>query len=377
MTKLNIKYLHFVCLLLLFCPLFSCSPLYIMRAGWEEAKILSNRETIDEKLQEPNIDPELKKKLQLVTQARSYAKQLEMVPGGSFSSYSDIGRDVLVWVLSACPKTTLAQKTWWFPVVGRLPYKGFFELEDAKKEASSLKEDNFDVFLRTSAAFSTLGWFDDPLLSTITALPTHTVVETVFHEICHNTVWINNNGSFNETLASFVGMQAASLFFRSLNTEDGATWANIIENNLHDALLFSRHLRRLVSDLKVLLHPKDRKIKDSIETSVLIKQRDALYAEARAKWEKDAIPKLKGTRYQKAFQTANNALLVAEQVYYDRLELFMCLFVRRGNDLSAFLEDMKRIAEASSINEPYKELENLIKSTPAHCNILEIGRAHD
>ena len=150
----------------------ACSPGYVLRAAWEEGKILSRRKPIARIVQDTATDWETRDKLLLVLQARQFAADsLGLNAGNSYTLFSRVDSDTLVMVLSAAYKDRFQPRTWWFPIVGDVPYKGFFELEDARREQRRLEARGFDTYLRPSAAFSTLGWFNDPLLSTVLRYP--------------------------------------------------------------------------------------------------------------------------------------------------------------------------------------------------------------
>ncbi len=143
-----------------------CSPFYVIRAAYEEGKILWRREPIPEYLEKPELGADTQDKLKLVLAVREYARDvLKLNVGGSYSSYSYVDRPDLTYILTAAPRTELRPYTWWFLIVGRVPYKGYFSKEDAATAAKELESEGYDTNIRTSAAFSTLGWFDDPLLA--------------------------------------------------------------------------------------------------------------------------------------------------------------------------------------------------------------------
>src|SRR6266478_9146605 len=193
-----------------------CSPFYVIRAAYEEGKILWRREPIPQYLEKAAVGPDTQDKLKLVLAVREYARDvLKLNVGGSYSSYSYVDRPDLSYILTAAPKTELHPYTWWFLIVGRVPYKGYFSKEDAQAEIDRLTAQGYDTNLRTSAAFSTLGWFDDPLLSHLLRYDRAILSEIVFHELFHNTLYINGAGAFNESSANFIGHRAAMDFFRA------------------------------------------------------------------------------------------------------------------------------------------------------------------
>src|SRR5713101_7359075 len=140
----------FYCLLL-GCLLSACSPLYVLRAGYEEARILWHRRPIEEVLRRPDLDAATRQKLELVLRVRHFAEQdLDFKVGGSYSSVTELANPPIVYVLTAAPRTKLEPYTWWFPIVGRVMYKGYFNLGEAKQEAQRLEAKGYDIYIRTA-----------------------------------------------------------------------------------------------------------------------------------------------------------------------------------------------------------------------------------
>ncbi|MGV3709594.1 MAG: aminopeptidase, partial [Gemmatimonas sp.] len=146
-----------VALLLMFL-LLTPMGCYVSRAAYEEAKILSRRKPIEKLVADTTTEAVTRAKLALVLEARTFARDsLKLKTGESFTKFTQLDRDTLVLVLSAAYRDRLERRTWWFPVVGRFPYKGFFDFNKAKKTAEEMRADGFDVVLGASSAFSTLG----------------------------------------------------------------------------------------------------------------------------------------------------------------------------------------------------------------------------
>lgn len=337
--------------------LSGCSPFYIMRAAYEEASILSKRKPIAKLIESKETDPALKEKFALVLKARDFAESLQLAAKQSFTQYSSIDRDVLVWVLSATPKDSLDPYTWWFPIVGRVPYKGFFDKEDGIKEAERLKAQGYDIYLRPSPAFSTLGWFNDPLLSTTVRFDDVSLVDTVIHEILHNTVWIRNDVPFNETLANIIGIIGSQEFFLQL---DGANSTRALEakNTLEDELRFARFLDELYQNLELLYDKRKELSKEE-----LLKQREALFLEAKSRWEAIADT-LKTNRYKKLGALLNNAVIIAHRIYLTKPWEIMALYTACNQDLPLFIREIKQLKEQveKSDEDLSKLLENQVQA---------------
>jgi predicted aminopeptidase len=312
-------------------PLLACSPTYVVRGAWEEAGILYRRRPIAELVSDPTTNGETKRKLQLVTDARTFAESLGLDAGGGYQQYSPVDRNDLVWVVSASPKLRLEPYTWWFPIVGRVPYKGFFEKSHAVRAAKRLQERGFDTFVRSSGAFSTLGWFEDPVLSTVLGLDDTALVDTVIHEILHSTVWISNNVSFNETLAEFVGSRGAYEFYK---TRDPSLAEKVLQER-GDQLRFAAFLTAVSEELRLLYGRQEPK-------AALLEARERVFVEAKQRWEV-IRQENQSKRWREAKFELNNAFIIAQQTYLDRPEIFEDLFQASGGALPLFVEELKRL----------------------------------
>ena len=325
---------------------------YILRAGWEEAKILSRRVPIEKVINDPATSNELRARLRLVLAARAYALDtLGLEAGESFKTFAQLERDTLVLVLSAAYRDRLQAYRWWFPVVGRLPYKGFFKPRDAIRARDEFQARGFDTYLRPASAFSTLGWFNDPLLSTTVRGDTTFLANTVIHELSHNTLFVAGNAEFSESFASFIGSRGAQAFFRSRHAplavqaiEDD--WAN-------DQVLgrFWEHTAKTL-DSAYRAWPSD--------SAARVVARDSVYQRARRELVDSVGPQLLGVNPAWLSRVAlDNASLLARRVYAQRLDLFDSVWVRNDRDVRRTIEAVR--AAVSGAGDPFNALEQLIR----------------
>ena len=345
----------FIALLLLL--LLTPTGCYLSRAAWEEGKILARRQPIAELVAAPGTDSLVRRKLSLVLAARQYAEDsIRLKTEESFTTYSRLDRDTLVLVLSAAYRDRLEPYTWWFPIVGRVPYKGYFDFGEAEKAAKSFLDRGFDVSLRPSAAFSTLGWFNDPLTSTTLARDTLELVNTVIHEVTHNTFYAPGQAVFNESFASFVGARGAAAFFRSRGQEPAALrveaeWAD--DKVLGD--FWTELANRL--DSAYAAHPEDREWRIAV--------RDTIYAAARKTLVSEVGPALKTiSPFYVQRVPLDNASLLARRVYAKDLDLFDQVYVREGRNLRRAIARIITLAR-SNRDDPYLALRSwLSRATP-------------
>lgn len=308
-----------------------CSSLYILRAAYEEGKILWRREPIEEVLQRPDLDPEAREKLKMVLAVREYARDtLKLRVRGSFASYSFVDRPVLSYVLMAAPKTDLNPYTWWFPFVGRVPYKGFFSEEAAKTEAAQFLAQGYDTHIRTAPAFSTLGWFDDPLLAHLLRYDKVTLAKVIFHELLHNTLFVKRAVDFNESLANFVGNRAAILFFRDRHGEGSPEYRTAIKG-WEEELEFSAFIAEVVRSLQDL-YAKDLAMREKLGL------REKIFSHSQEKWARrmENRPTHQYGAYSKL--EVNNAVVAHYLLYLRELALFESLYEAQGRDLARFVE---------------------------------------
>jgi len=192
--------------LLLVILLTACaSPAYYLQATFGQMKLMRVRQDIQSILDDPATDAELSADLEAAEQIKAFAySTLNLPDSGSYSSYVKVETDAIVWNVIATPEFSLQPRTWCFPVAGCVPYRGFFKQQKALESAVRLRKKGMDVVVSPAAAYSTLGWFKDPLLSTMTSGSDVRLAAYLFHELAHQRLYLKDDGAFNEAYASFV-----------------------------------------------------------------------------------------------------------------------------------------------------------------------------
>lgn len=331
--------------------LSGCSPIYVLRAAYEEGKILWRREPIVDYVRKPEVTLDTQEKLKLVLALREYARDvLKLNVGGSFSSYSYVDRPDLTHIVVAAPKTELRPYTWWFLIVGSVPYKGFFEKADAEEEAQRLNAEGYDTNIRPSAAFSTLGWFDDPLLSHLLRYDKVVLSEIVFHELFHQTLYINGAGAFNESLANFIGHRAAIDFFRDRFGAGSAEHQRAILV-WEEEREFSSFIAELAQTL-VELYNRD------IARADKLRLREEVFNRGKAEWAWRTADRPQHRARAFSQQPLNNAVLMHYVVYLKDLDLFELLYEKSGRSLVKTVEMVKQAVADGG--EPFEAVRRLL-----------------
>lgn len=193
-----------------------------LQAVGGQMDVLSRRTDIDTLLADPHTPEQLRSKLQQAQSIRAFAiTELDLPDTGSYRSYADLQRDAAVWSVVASPPYQLQPKTWCYLVVGCLAYRGWFDPGDAWHEARLLRnKQGLDVMVSSTTAYSTLGWFDDPLTNIMLAYPASTLAELLIHEMTHEQLYLQNDTAFNEAYATAVAEIGVTRWLQSHQQDD-------------------------------------------------------------------------------------------------------------------------------------------------------------
>ncbi len=316
--------------------LVGCSPTYVLRAGYEEAKILWHRRPISEVLARPDLDPLTKEKLELVLAVRRFAEEeLHFEVDGSYATLSDLAKPPTVYIVSAAYRDRLEPYTWWFPIVGRVAYKGFFAEASARSEAARLEAKGYDTYIRTAAAFSTLGWFADPLLPHLLRYHTVTLANVILHELFHNTFYLSGHTAFNESLANFAGSRGTMAFFASREGPAGENYRQAVAA-WEDELTFSRFLAEAADRLEELY-------RTAPSQPEALQKREEIFIRLQEEFRRLPVRVQRDPEF--AQKKLNNAVILHYLLYLRELALFEQAYQQDGQDLRLTLERITTIAK--------------------------------
>jgi len=331
------------------------SGCYIARAAYEEGRILWNRKPIDDVLARKDLSPDVRTKLETVLAVRNFADQLGENVGGAYESIAPVDQNAVVYVVMAAPRDSLAPYTWWFPIVGRVPYRGYFDKRDALAEAASLEAQGLDTMVRPSIAFSSLGFFSDPLLTNLLKLDRVELAGVLIHELFHRTYYLASDAMFDESAANYVGSAGAVAFFAATDGESAPSTKaarDILESDLKFARFLLQEQARLL-DIYMADLPKQE----------LDKRREAAFAAIKADYAALA-PSLSGLeRFDLDKQPLNNAVLVNYLIYFHELDNFAALHRMNHGDLRATIAQIISIAKAHP-EDPFYAIWETTRSAP-------------
>ncbi|MGH7830991.1 MAG: aminopeptidase, partial [Candidatus Binatia bacterium] len=221
-----------------------------------------------------------------------------------------------------------------------VPYKGFFSEEAAKAEAENLERQGYDIYIRTAPAFSTLGWFDDPLLAHLLKYDKVTLAEVIFHELLHNTFFIKGAVDFNESLANFVGNRAAILFFRERYGESSPEHRRAVQA-WEEELEFSRFIVDLGSSLRNLYERRE------LSQEEKLRMREEIFSQSQTEWARRVADRPAHQYRGFTRQGLNNAVIAHYLLYLKDLDLFESLYGTHGKDLARLVEKIRDSVQAN------------------------------
>jgi predicted aminopeptidase len=263
-------------------------------------------------------------------------EELGLKESKNYTRYVEIDRDYLAAVVSACAKDSFTGHEWWFPVVGKVPYKGFFDPRDARKEREKLEKQDLDVWVRGVDAFSTLGWFRDPLYSYMRNYPPHRLADLLIHELLHSTVFLKGHVQFNEELAEFVGNEGARLYIEKTYGADSGEYRAIGASGL-DSAIFTAFIRELIAELETLYE-------SGVDREEKLKRKAEIITRAQARFEAEYDTMFQNDNYRGfAKLPVNNAYLDLYRLYYEEDGFFKDLYERSGRDLPRFIAAAKTL----------------------------------
>lgn len=310
---------------------------YYAQAAQGHLAVLAAARPIDKWVHDPRTDVALKQRLRRAHAMRSFASaELALPDNGSYTAYADLKRPAVVWNVFATPELSLQLKTWCYPLFGCAGYRGYFDRADADALAAQLRAEGLDVNVAPVPAYSTLGWFSDPLLNTFIGSSDGELARLIFHELAHQVVYVKDDTAFNESFATAVEREGVRRWLAAHgDAATRAAYAAYEQRRADFIALLVEHRRRLAEAYAEPDSDDDKRARKRAVFTSLRAGHQALKNERWGGWR----------GYDRFFaQELNGAHLAAVAAYNDRVPAFEALLAREGGDLPRFYDAVRRLA---------------------------------
>jgi len=336
--KQHLRYLSLATLLFV---LSGCSSIsYYQQAAAGHLSLMSQRQSIDKHLANPATPKRLRNQLKKITALRHFAEQeLVLRSNGQYSSYVDLKRPYVVWNVFAAPELSLQSKSWCYLIVGCAGYRGYYSQQDAHKYAKKLQAKNMDVYVAGITAYSTLGWFNDPVLNTFVYKSDTQLAKLIFHELAHQRLYVKNDSVFNESFATVIAHEGVKRWLLSQN-----------DPNSYEQFLQEQHREKVFVDLVLNYRQQlatlyDSDLNDDLKRIEKIRITNALrhdHQQLKMDWGGQS-------NYDSWFEKdLNNAQLNTVATYHDLVPALQTLLAKDQYDLNAFYRTCQTLADQTT-----------------------------
>ena len=328
-----------------------CSVGYLFHVGKGQIKIVCGSKSTEAILSDPEVRESEKEKIRLVMEAKAFGEEaLGLASSKNYTRYYLVKHPPIAYNLTVSPRLTLEAYRWCFPIAGCLPYKGFFAKERAERESARMSEREYDTYMRPVGAYSTLGWFKDPIFSTMLRYGDTALVEVILHEMVHRTIFVKDQGAFNEGVATFVGEKGMETFFRSRGGLDPGQ-LEAMQQKREEKRLFQETMFDLADRLRLLYNAEG-------EDGDKLAARGQIFEDAKASFRK-GLEALGSTRYGGILREDwNNAFLVSYLTYHQDPDLWEALYDRFDRNLAALVDWLKQL---KGEKDPMGRIERLLE----------------
>jgi len=307
---------------------------YYGQAMSGQMEIWRKQVPVEEIVSTSDEEAEIRRKLDLIQELRVYATdELGLPAGDDYTKYADLGREHVVWNVVAAPEFSLESKSYWYPVVGSLEYRGFFKQEDAEAFAAELEADGYDVYIGGVDAYSTLGWFADPVLNTFMRYTDIELAELVFHELTHQRYFVSGETAFNEAMATAVSEEGTRRWLKATDNAEGLAG---YQDKLGRKAQIYREIAATRSQLDLLYA-------SSLSEGVMRDRKATAMSDLQDRLR--ALSEGWGRRMEKAWleRMPNNAILNATATYYEYVPRFEQMIQEDDGDLNRFFERVREL----------------------------------
>ncbi|MGI8603763.1 MAG: aminopeptidase [Verrucomicrobiales bacterium] len=324
-----------------FCALAGCETAHFYSQGLHGQWQITRGQRLNSAMIADSATPtRLRVQLEKVERLRAFADwELGLSAREQYAAYKDLNRTYVAWAIYAAPEFSLEAKTWWYPFVGRLKYRGWFSPLEAKKRAQRLMAQGYDIYVAGVPAYSTLGWLKDPVLNTFVYLPDTTLAELLFHELAHQRIFIHGDTDFNEAFATATGREGVRRWLRAEGRSRDLDKYDQAQKREREFIQLIRQTRAELQNLYTQeFRPPEGLLRlEKAKRLALLRTRyDAL---KRDRWS--------GAGDYDVWFTGpvNNARLNSIATYYDLVPAFQALLGEQHGDLEKFYREVERLGD--------------------------------
>ena len=343
--KMSIQTNHYLKLIILFIIvnlMTGCSTLsYYSQSIQGQLEVIEKSESISTLLSEDKITPEEREKLNIVLALREFSiKELGLPNNKSYSAYADLGRDYVIWNIFANPEFSLEPVNWCYFIVGCLSYRGYFSKQDAKQHEDELKQQGFDTYLGGVSAYSTLGWFNDPVLNSMLRWNESYLASVMFHELAHQQLYIKDDTELNESYADAVAYIGVTKWLVHKQDETQMLeYKRAQDREKQFVNLINKYKPMLIDLYESEIDDESKRVKKLL----LLKQLQNDYSVMSKNWNKNP--------YKKWISTdLNNAKLASIITYRKYVPDFIKIYEKLNRDLPAFYSFAKALSNCNKLN---------------------------
>lgn len=300
-------------------------------------RLVQSARPVDELLLDPATDAALRARLELAQQIRRFAsEQLALPDNASYTRYADLGQTFAVWNVFATPELSLKLKKWCFPVVGCVTYRGYYDRGDAERYASVMRDRGLEAYVGGVPAYSTLGWFADPLLNTFIRYPEAELARLIFHELAHQVVYVPGDTTFNESFATAVEQAGIERWLAARGDAKLASAYAAYVSRRRDFIELVGRYRKALQEL----------YESEVDDSAKRHRKTELFEALRADYVDLKQNRWNGfAGYDRWFaQPLGNAHLASLSTYNDLVPAFRALLARERGDLPRFYDAVRALA---------------------------------
>ncbi len=310
---------------------------YVIKQGVFQLNMMAGAQSVEKVMRRTDLDQNQRRRLMLIQDVREFCfNNLKLKPNENYTSIN-LDFHIKIYNVSASKELEFTPYTWWFPIVGNVPYKGFFAKSDAEQEKTKLDALGYETMMRPIGGYSTLGFFDDPIWPSMLRMDDENLVELIIHELAHSTVYIKNQTTFNETFATFVGKTGAQLYFAARFGPDNDSAKKIAKDHSDEKLY-----NAFFSDLY-------QKLDDIYSSSINDEEKRKQKYQAMHEAEKSFLSSQLSKIYQGVkFSQINNAYLSSFKRYDMDESAFSDLFALVKKDFSRFFEEIDKLRQDSA-----------------------------